>query len=162
MQASRRWRDWIAPEKTQENLISELPKLSEPSSVSSVSPVLGYSQTVAQFERALSPLHEIFDPYAALPPSPEQDPAEWREPLDRWIASQCVCHWRLHGNVGGLHVAFSEWEVEQHEPPCSRTVFERLLLENGWKMNPTLALVYGLSLRTYVCGDENLSKLLSR
>lgn len=82
-----------------------------------------------------------------LPTEPLYDPAEWRTAFARWMASDCIVHWRLHGSVGGLHVAFSEWEVGQDEVPCSRAVFEWLLREQGWEIHPVLALVDGLMLR---------------
>jgi hypothetical protein len=75
------------------------------------------------------------------------DPAMWREGFSRWIASACVRHWRLHGGVGRLHVAFAEWTVQQREVPCSRGVFERLVREQGWEIDATRGLVDGLMLR---------------
>jgi hypothetical protein len=98
----------------------------------------------------------------ALPPEPLDTPDEWREAFLRWIASDCIAHRRLHGSVGGMHVAFSEWEVGQGEVPCSRAIFERLLLEQGWEIHPTLALVSGLSLRKYVGGAGYFPDRLSR
>jgi hypothetical protein len=98
----------------------------------------------------------------ALPPQPLDTPDEWREAFLRWIASDCIAHWRLHGSVGGMHVAFSEWEVGQGEVPCSRAVFERLLLEQGWEIHPTLALVDGLMLRKDIDGLGYFPELLSR
>jgi hypothetical protein len=53
-------------------------------------------------------------------------------------------------------------EVGQGEVPCSRAVFERLLLEQGWEIHPTLALVSGLSLRKYVDGAGYFPERLSR
>ena len=94
------------------------------------------------------------------PPPPPYDLAEWREPLARWMESDCVAHWRLNGCVGRLHVAFSEWEAGKGEVPCTRAVFEALLQEQGFEIHPTLAFVDGLMLRADVDGDESVQKLL--
>ena len=149
MLASRRWRDWNPPGNFRESPEHELTKPTKPISVSFVSPTQGHSQ---EFTASTAPRM----------PEPLPDPDEWREAFLRWLASECIAHWRLHGNLGGLHVAFSEWEVGQGEVPCSRTVFERLLVEQGWEIHPTLALVSGLSLRKYVDGSGYFPERLSR
>jgi hypothetical protein len=87
---------------------------------------------------------------APLTPEPIQDPAKWRDPFSRWIVSACVGHWRLHGGVGRLHVAFCESEVGRGAVPCSRADFEALLREQGWEIEQPLALVNGLMLRVDV------------
>jgi len=89
---------------------------------------------------------------AQTTPSPdcEPNPAEWRTAFARWIASACVGHWRLHGGVGRLHVAFCESEVGRGAVPCSRADFEALLREQGWEIEQPLALVNGLMLRVDV------------
>jgi hypothetical protein len=98
----------------------------------------------------------------ALPPEPLHDPEDWREPLTRWIAADCISHWRLHSSVGRLHVAFSEWEVAQGEVPCSRAIFESLLRQQGREIHPTLALVSGLMVRKELAISGYYPELLSR
>lgn len=162
MLASRRWRDWKPPAIFQECPESELTKPTKPNSVSSVSTIEGHSQKITASEQACSYLPESVDPYAPLPPVPEQDPADWREAFVRWINSDCIAHWRLHGGIGRLHVAFSEWEIGQGEVPCSRAVFERLLREQSWEIEQPLALVSGLMLRKDIDGSGYFPELLSR
>ena len=149
MLASRRWRDWNPPAIFQERPESELTKPTKEDSVSFGSTTSGGSQAFT----ASSPPRM---------PAPLPDPDEWREPFLRWMAADCIAHWRLHGNVGGLHVAFSEWMAGQGGVACSRAVFERLLVEQSWEIHPALALVSGLSLRKYVEGAGYFPERLSR
>jgi len=48
------------------------------------------------------------------------------------LNSACVRSPRWFGGVACLHIAYSEWEVQQDGVPCTREVFERLLEENGF------------------------------
>jgi len=146
MLASRRWRDWNPPTIFQECPESELTKPTKRDSVSFVSPLQEHSQ---KFTASSAPRM----------PEPIYYPDEWRDAFLKWMVSECIAHWRLHGNVGGLHVAFSEWEVGQGEIHCSRTVFEQLLVEQGWEIDPD-AFVPGLSLRKYVDGAGYFPELL--
>jgi hypothetical protein len=95
-------------------------------------------------------------------PEPSRDPAEWRDHFRRWVQVDCVSHWRLHGGVSGLHIAFCEWAVKRGEVPCSRSVFESLLREFGWAIHPTLALVEGLMLRRSLGMSGNHPEFLER
>ena len=81
---------------------------------------------------------------------PSSDSAEWRAAFSQWVTTDCVGHWRLHGGVGRLHVAFCESEVGRGAVPCSRADFEVLLREQGWEIEQPLALVNGLMLRVDV------------
>ena len=139
MLASRRWRDWKPP-MIEVRADYELTELTEPAFVSSVSAPMERSQIIpASAEPRLQEW--------PTPPAPLYDPDEWREPLARWISSDCIPDSRLHESVGKLHVAFSEWEVGQGEVPCGRASFERLLIEHGWEIHRELMLVAGLMTR---------------
>jgi hypothetical protein len=99
---------------------------------------------------------------APLPPKPSVNLDHWREPLARWMDAECIGHWRLHEGVGRLHVAFSEWMVGQGMEHCTRSTFERLLLEQGWDIHCELKLVDGLMLRKSLRESGYFPELLSR
>jgi hypothetical protein len=145
MLASRRWRDWKPSEVIDAGSDKEPTKPTKTDSVSFVSTSLGPSQ-------------KSTPPSVIRMPETFPDPQQWHDAFLMWIASDCIADRLLHGSIGGLLIAFSEWEVEQGEVPCSRTVFEHLLLEQGWEIDPTLALVPGLSLRRYVDGTGYFSE----
>jgi hypothetical protein len=112
MLASRRWRDWTPPEKTETRLEHELTKPPKTVSVSFVSTDLGDSERNTGSE--------------GMPP---HDPAEWRKPFARWLDSACVRDPRCFGGVTCLHIAFCEWAIAHDDVPCTRVTFERLLRE---------------------------------
>jgi len=132
MLASRRWRDWRPSEIRLESRELEAPEPPKLASVSSVSCNLGPSQRIA-------PSEEI----------PPHDPAEWREPLIRWVGSVCMSDPRCWGGVGSLHLAFCEWAIAQCDVPCTRFVFECLLRELGFEIDEIagVVLVDGLTFR---------------
>jgi hypothetical protein len=83
---------------------------------------------------------------ASIPP---HDPAEWREPVGRWLDSACVRDPRCFGGVAALHIAFCEWESGRGGVPCTRDTFERLLAELGFLTGEVagVVLVSGLTFR---------------
>jgi hypothetical protein len=80
---------------------------------------------------------------------PSDDPAEWREPFARWLASACVCDPRGCGGVSCLHLDFCEWAIEQKDVPCKRLTFECLLRESRFVIDEVagVALASGLIFR---------------
>jgi hypothetical protein len=131
MRASRYWRDWTPAQAIASELKRELTKPTKASSVSFVGSDFGHSK-----KNGVSDV------------VPVDDPAAWREPILRWINSECVLHPRWFGGLGCLHAAYWEWEIEHGDPPCTLDTFERLLTEmdlligevNGVKLVSCLAL----------------------
>ena len=154
MLASRRWRDW-KPQIIENCTDCELTEPTEPAFVSSVSASMAGSPII--FTSADLCLQES-------PTLPERINGyeEWREPLARWMDSDCIRHWRLHESVGSLHVAFAEWAVGQGIAPCTRSTLEKLLLDQGWEITAELKLVAGLMLRRSLRESGYYPELLSR
>jgi hypothetical protein len=127
-----RWRKWSPPdEKFRESLTFEPPKPPEPA-------FGGFGGYVS---RQMTNFYDT---------PPEHDPAAWREPFGRWLASACARDPRFSGGVGRLHVAFCEWAIASDDVPCRRFTFECLLRESGLQIDEVCGevLVSGLTFQS--------------
>jgi hypothetical protein len=106
---------------------------------------------------SISPKLRVSEQIAKPDGIPPPDPAEWREPFDRWLDSICVRDRRCWGGVGCLHIAFCEWAIAQNDVPCTRFTFECLLRELGFLIDEIagVVLVCGVTFR------EDLESALS-
>jgi hypothetical protein len=67
----------------------------------------------------------------------DHDPAAWAEDFQRWMAQRCVSRPRKDdwAGIGWLWVDFCEWTTANNSVPCKRRVFERLVVEAGFRLN---------------------------
>jgi hypothetical protein len=138
MKSSRRWRDWVPPEKLRECSENELTKLTKPLqgpllSVLAV-PIVDKVKTITPTSSRLS-----------------HDPEAWRRPFARWLRSACLRSTCCSLGVRCLLSAYSEWEIRQGGVPCTRATFELLLREMGFQIEEVVGvvLVSGLAFREH-------------
>jgi hypothetical protein len=60
------------------------------------------------------------------------DANQWLPEFDRWATTHCSMCDRAFGGVACLHVAFCEWCARHGSVPCTRIVFEHLLIDQGF------------------------------
>lgn len=128
MLASRRWRDWKAPSKIENNIDPPLPKLPKHLSGSFGSDSFRRSGVISISD------HDF-----------PHDPTAFRESVVQWLESACVRHPRCFSGVISLHRAYCDWELSHEDVPCPRETFHRLLQDSGFIVINNL--VSGLILR---------------
>jgi len=127
-----RWRKWRPPdEKFREFIADGPPKSPEPA----------FGGLGGSISRQVTNSSDTL---------PEHDPAAWREPFGRWLASECARDPRFFGGVGRLHADFCEWAIAVDDVPCKRFVFECLLRESGLLIDEVCGevLVSGLAFQS--------------
>jgi hypothetical protein len=72
----------------------------------------------------------------------DHDPAAWRADFNLWMVENCIRReaWDDSGGLGCLHLHFCEWAIAHNSVPCTRAIFEQLVLDAGFRVEDGMVL----------------------
>lgn len=108
---------------------------------------------------------QIIDLLIGCPKFSDHDIDPWREDFLRWLEGNCVSRPDREDStsVSCLLINFCEWGTTHNSVPCSRPVFERLLMGSGFRLKDGLAspLLLKADLQVYADFREYTQKVQS-
>ena len=75
----------------------------------------------------------------------DHDHRAWSDDFHGWASAECLYRDGSFQSIASLHIDFCEWAMHMKSVPCTRRVFERLLIDGGFQISD--GFVKGFMLR---------------